>query len=489
MLALYSVQQDDLTYDEQDHLNYGISILKGNSDKIQPGADFNTTMPISALNAIPRAVEQVLDPSLHKNDFGESDTKTGRYITILFTLFLLTYVYLFARSLAGTAAGNLAIFIAAVDPNILAHGRLVTTDMFSALAFMATLYHLYTWTYKNKQAHFYYWCLAIAIAQCCKINAVLLYPISLIILIERAITLKPFGQWKSLLSRLILFILLQLLVINAAFLFNGTGSALADYHFQSNFFKSLQSSFWGSIPLPLPVSFIQTFDLTQFERESFTGTAQNYLWGELRYKSGFWNYYLICFAVKTPLLLQIAFVGAIIVWIKNKRFDRVHFLFLLLPILITVLLLSTSSVQNGYRYLLPVLIVGIVFLGGTINTLLQRITTTQLILLAGLYLWPLVSSANNFLAYTSEWIWPKKNAWKYVADSNLNWGQRDKKIQQYIKENPAVIVDPSGPVSGKVLVDINKFTGIIETERYKWLRDKYEPVEVVEGCFLLFEIP
>ena len=45
------VQYDDVTFDEPDHLNYGVHILHFKSDRYVAGRDFNTTMPVTALNA------------------------------------------------------------------------------------------------------------------------------------------------------------------------------------------------------------------------------------------------------------------------------------------------------------------------------------------------------------------------------------------------------------------------------------------------------
>jgi hypothetical protein len=41
---------------------------------------------------------------------------------------------------------------------------------------------------------------------------------------------------------------------------------------------------------------------------------------------------------------------------------------------------------------------------------------------------------------------------------------------------------------GKVLVRINKLAGTRDANAYKWLREGYEPVAVVEGCYVLFDV-
>lgn len=97
LLAVISVQYDDVTFDEPDHLNYGIHLLHFKSERHVEGRDFNTTMPVTVLNAIPRAVEQIFNSGLQKNDWGESDVKNGRYVTILVSLVLLFYIFILQK--------------------------------------------------------------------------------------------------------------------------------------------------------------------------------------------------------------------------------------------------------------------------------------------------------------------------------------------------------------------------------------------------------
>ena len=87
-LAVTSMQFDDVTSDEGAHLRYGIQIIKGRTDRNFEEKGFRSTMPVSALNALPRAVQQLLKPGLKKNDWGADDIKNGRYITVFLTLIL-----------------------------------------------------------------------------------------------------------------------------------------------------------------------------------------------------------------------------------------------------------------------------------------------------------------------------------------------------------------------------------------------------------------
>ena len=489
LLALGSVRTDDLTYDEQDHLNYGISILKFDPSRNQRGRDFNTTMPITAFNALPRAVEQLENPILQKKDWGESDAKSGRYLTIAATLLLLFYIYFFARTLGGDIAGYFAMLVVAMDPNILAHSRLVTTDIYGTLAFIASFYHMFQWLEKKKQLHFLYWTIAIAVAQCCKVNNIILYPLSLVILIFY--TIRNFRQLDPLLTtiRFFVFVIMQILVINFFFLFDNAGLSLDEIAFKSDFFQGIQKGWIGSIPVPFPQPYIQTFDLVQYERETFNGAASNYLFEELRNKQGFSNYYFIIWLFKTPLFTSLLGI-ATIAYLIYRRFNLISFIFYwALPVSALFIFLNNSTVQSGYRYLLPVLCLTAIPAGQTIAWLIDKFKKKWLPwLFVVVILLPALISYPNYLVYTNELILNKTRAYQYFADSNLSWGQRHKKIDGFLKEHPGYIFEPAKPVTGTIIVELNNLVGITDPEKFKWLRENFEPFDDYDGCYLLYKV-
>lgn len=75
--GIYSVKNWSVTWDENAHLSYAIRLVKGHPERVQVDAD-NSKMPISVLNALPRIVEQVLNPHIKKNDGGIEDVLSGR---------------------------------------------------------------------------------------------------------------------------------------------------------------------------------------------------------------------------------------------------------------------------------------------------------------------------------------------------------------------------------------------------------------------------
>ena len=62
---------------------------------------------------------------------------------MLFTLLTAVLIYAPARKLFGTMAGLCALLLFTFDPNVLAHGTLISTDMASACFIFATVYAFY----------------------------------------------------------------------------------------------------------------------------------------------------------------------------------------------------------------------------------------------------------------------------------------------------------------------------------------------------------
>lgn len=485
-LAVVSVQYDDITYDESAHLRYGVQILKGNTSRETDPQRFRSTMPISAFNALPRAVEQLIHRGTKKTDWGAADVKNGRYITIFATLVLLLYCFLFSASLTSPPVATIVMALVAFDPNVLAHARLVTTDVYATIGFIATLYHCWKWLEKKENNHFYYWCIVIAIAQCCKANNILLYPICFLIILVTALQNSGFFSLRRFLPKLIIFVAVQLLIINACFLFSGPwGCSLSQLPLSSNFFKSYQTGWLSKIPIPFSKTYITSFDLIQYERETFDGTAWNYLLGALRYKKGFWNYYLVCYVLKTPLLSILLTASGITYLFITKKI--VGMLFGWWPGVVVFIFLSMSSIQNGYRYLLPVNCLFLVFSSFFLTYMAKKTVLLPLLLLLG-SLATAIAGFPNYLVYTNVLVRDKKMAYRFLADSNFNWGQRKSYLDAYMRTHPGYIFEPDGPVTGMIVVDVNNLTGITEPEKFKWLREKYTPVATVQGCYLVYNI-
>ncbi len=115
-----ALNKKSITVDEPVHLSYGLSLLRGEAGRVS-----DSTMPFSVLNAIPYAAVENLT---------SGETKWGwrlsRSVTLGFSAFVALIVCLWSGRLYGSRAAILAALLYVLCPNIQAHSRWVTTDLF-----------------------------------------------------------------------------------------------------------------------------------------------------------------------------------------------------------------------------------------------------------------------------------------------------------------------------------------------------------------------
>jgi hypothetical protein len=106
--------------------------------------------------------------------------------------------------------------------------------------------------------------------------------------------------------------------------------------------------------------------------------------------------------------------------------------------------------------------------------------------------WAIVSALSyhpHYMSYFNELIGAGRNAFRFLADSNLDWEDRSYDIAHYAAAHPdrTLVVEPETPQAGWILVSANKLVGVHD-ERYRWLRENFEPVDHVGFSYLLFRV-
>jgi len=114
-------------------------------------------------------------------------------------------------------------------------------------------------------------------------------------------------------------------------------------------------------------------------------------------------------------------------------------------------------------------------------------------ILASLVLWLAISTFSyypNLIPYMNEFVTDRRLAYKILADSNLDWGQNLGAVQNFLKANPDVVLNPDEPVSGRILVGADRLVGVIPKDKgpLTWAL-RYKPVDQVGYAHFLFEIP
>ncbi len=505
--GLLAMQVDGTTADEPMHLSYGQRALASGTF-LRERELLNSKMPVSVLNALPVAIAG------HGRALSwRHQLYLARLPSLLLGVLLGWLVWRWALALFGWWGGILSLLLYSMCPNILAHAHLVTTDIATALAMFAATYCLWRYACAPSRGRLLLAASVFGVAQLTKATALLLGPIFVLILAGRALG-EMLESWKSdrptwkdatrLLGKraargaLLLLVLgvAAIVALNIGFWFEGTGTPLEGYAFESPVFQSLAGvTLLRSVPLPVPYAYLQGLDMVA--RDSRAGNW-SYLRGRYS-QTGFRSYFSWAFLVKVPLATQVLLVIAVYLWASGRVRAPGAEHFLILPVVALFLYLSLFlQLDIGFRYFLPALPFLFVFAA--------RVAAPAVSVTAGgpiwkplataiLLLWLSVSSFlihPHYLAYFNELAGGPANGWRWLIDSNLDWGQDGEYVHRvYAADGPRpALFDPSGPVPGRIAVNISALVGRdpATAQRHAWLRDNFRPAATIGYSWKIFDV-
>ncbi|HSF83757.1 MAG TPA: glycosyltransferase family 39 protein [Anaerolineales bacterium] len=500
VINLLSFRQNTLTYDEAAHFQYGMQILELNSKRFD-----DSKMPFSALNALPAKLTGLLSPTANLSQ--EEQIYMGRVVTILISALFALFVFSWGRALYGFLPGLCALFLYSFEANIIAHSQLVTTDIYAMGMVLLSTYMLWRYVHKPDMQRALVFAIVLGLSQLAKYSSVFLYPLlALTLLLHDAPRVAWMlrardrqSLWNYTRRTLLLFgvvLVVSVLIINIGFLFDNTLTRLGDYQFRSSLFQTAQGRLdvLSEFPIPLPYPYIEGLDWIVYNERTGTNLGRIYLLGRLS-ETGFPGYYFYAFLYKVPIAIQILILLSIFFYIQKRDYRKFieNELFLFVPVVFFAVYFNFFyRAQIGIRYFLLVSPFLLVF-----TSSLVRAWHSMSVMVKGLFIAlsaylaiSVISYHPYYIPYFNELVPDRRLAYQILADSNLDWGQAGKAVQQYLDRHPQAHVDPQKPESGKVLVSANNLVGITaKPETYAWLRENYLPADTVAYAYLVFEIP
>jgi len=340
----------------------------------------------------------------------------ARMVMPLFTILGGLVVFAWSSRLYGAWAGLLSLGLWVFCPNILAHGRLVTTDAGSTVLGAAATYVF--WRYLR--APTLKWAVAagvaLGVAQLSKFSMLVLYAVWPFLWLVRAGLVPAVEGWARRIGKGLghglLIVALSVLTINAGYLFEGFGKPLGSFEFASGALTSpppggirtppetknvLYASIWPfaqnrfrgtfleNLPAPLPSHYLLGFDEQKVEadgipnrfrragqalaagdvetaRREATSADQSvsgypvYLNGELR-QSGWWYYYLATLAYKVPegtWLIVLASVVALVASRRSREAWADEVALWTVPVVVLLAMSFLTDINLGLRYVLAI---------------------------------------------------------------------------------------------------------------------------------------
>jgi hypothetical protein len=394
-----------------------------------------------------------------------------------------------------------------MEPNIIAHSTVSTTDLYVAAAALLVLYCLRRFLMAPNTKTAVWTAVTLSLAQLTKFTAGYLYLVLAMALAAAALYAR-YGQEKRyrITGRQIALLLGLTFVcffvfINAGFLFDKPFTTLAQYTFVSQKFRALQQvRVLRAVPLPLPRALIQGFDGMSYHNSTGADFGNMALLNEVRgpelpRSDGFPSYYVVAYALKEPLGMQLLLVLALVWVFRNRRpADLLAGEGLLLAAASVFLIIPSlfSNSQVGIRHILPVLVIFAVLSGGAFQAWTE-FSMRRKRLLVGCVLYVAVSVGSYFphmIPYFNEILTDRKLAYRFLADSNLDWRQDTWVVERFLHDNPDVILEPKERVAGRILVRGDWLAGVWPRKADYFLRlERMKPVAHVGYGHFLFVIP
>jgi hypothetical protein len=495
ILTAWFTSRQGVTFDEPDYFKYAFEWAKGHPERTTPFMDSKT--PMVAVSLIPALFKSLLPDTLLQHDIFFY-LKAGRPFIYVYQLLGAFVVCCWMYRITGPKKWILPFLFYCFDPLVFSYGMLIGTDIPSAALLVTAVYA--AWRYKTTGTVRYWYILSIAtaLAIITKASMLFCYPLWLLLFTYDVISKKRPGLKKSA-TRLLQFILIQLLVINLAYYGKGNFTAFGSFHFDSNFFANLQSSLSvvAKVPVPLPAPFIQGLDILQHHAETGGCKPESTYWGiwlfdKVSCDKSLWYYYIATTVFKFPLLIWLFIIACIIRFIAaNNKLQQVgKSIFLWLPFFYFLLILSfANKFQIGIRHaliMMPFLYIG---LAHTINWLYTK-HKMLLYALMFLHVASVVRYLPNLMAYTNEIVWNKTRAYKIIRDSSLDYGQSKPWINKFIALHPDYKTPTIAPDTGRFVITVGDLFSEHEgpLKNIAWLRNNFQPVGHYRYTILLFDV-
>ncbi len=510
---ILSARRESQTWDEACHIfagyRYWTSADFGDNPEHPPLVKLLATLPLLSLPLkVPEhpgvfsKEEDFLTATqfVYSND-AEAILFRTRMAAAMLTLLLGALVFAFAREMFGSVAAFIALTLLVFEPNILAHGAVVTTDIGMSCILLATVYAFYRYVKKPSAGRLALTGLAAGLGLATKHSAILIFPILFALAafelvrgrVDGPTAELPAGRMKLAARFLGAIAIIGVLAVAILWSFYGF-----HFHPRAGVDASARvTEYAGRLKNPVQTMMILAAQRWHLLPQSYVyGLADvgvtaefshSYLLGTI-YPHGRWTYFPVAFAIKSSLGLLILLALGMLILARSRIECWRELLFLIVPAAIYFLVAMGSGMNIGVRHILPVYPFLMILAGWAAWRLIQRQRRWAYVV-AILLVWNVVSSARTFpvyLAYSNELWGGPSQTYRYLSDSNADWGQQLKATKKYLDGRQVkncwfayfadVVVDPA--YYGVICKPLTTIASV-------WLRPTLDVPPSVDGPVLI----
>lgn len=459
--TILSIREKAATFDETVHLPAGYLHLRFGD------YGFNPAHPPLAkmLGAVPLLFTDVKMPSLERpfvnyRDgirflYEENDADRllflGRVAMLPLAVLLGWVIFFWTRRLFGRAAAVFAVLLYSFEPNILAHAPLVNTDVGATAFLCLAIFSFCRLLHRVSIPRLILAGFSLGLALITKFSTLPLFPMLFLLgvgvvfthhTIHVGLTGSSFPPVATRTRKVVILAaamvgmgLVAYVTIWAAYRFRFEGITLPGQVYQGTWDQVLPAQGWMRRAMVwirdlrlLPEAYLFGFLTVPPSLPRLT-----FMLGKFS-TTGWWYYFIVTFVLKTPLPLLLLLLVVPLALRPLWRRDPVGIWCLLVPVVVYFGIACASRINIGHRHILPVYPFLFVMAGSLVPWARQQRVYVKASL-AALAAWYVVSSVAvfpHYLAYFNEIAGGPRNGYKYLVDSNLDWGQDLKGLKRYM---------------------------------------------------------
>jgi 4-amino-4-deoxy-L-arabinose transferase-like glycosyltransferase len=468
---LLSVRQQSETFDEPCHMYAGYRSLKygdfGINPEHPPLVKMVAALPLVHLTDVPEDQKRFFRLDCATGGMGLlSSNGTGRQLfrarsaAAIFALALMIVLFLAVREMFGKGPAFLALVLAVFDPNLLANGALVTTDMAVTCLLLAAVYAFWRYARRPTIARLLICGLAAGLTLAAKHSGLFVLPLlGVLALVHWAMPEKiddaPNVEGRGRRALRLVGALAAITVIAFAILWSFYGFRYRARPAPLDIAPSLSaySTPLAKTPINKPLVFLERWHLL----------PESYLYGLIDvlyvshgrptfllgnwYLTGKWYYFPAALVIKCTLAFMALLLVAVVALVLHQksagteptqsRVPARRLLVLVLPPLLYLLMSMTSKLNIGFRHVLPMVPFLIAFAAAAAWQLWRRSRAWSVVvaLLVAFHVFSSLRSFPDYLPYSNELFGGTAKTYLVLNSSNVDWGQGLKETANYLNDH------------------------------------------------------
>ena len=360
----------------------------------------------------------------------------ARVPMIMLSLGLGLVVFMFTRDLFGDWAAVFAVALFSLEPTVLAHARVVQTDIPATFGFLLTAFSLRRYLRDRTMGLAIALGVSASIAALAKFSMVIVVPILAVVFLVLIWTERE--RRRAILLHALVCGSVILFIINAAYFFNHNPISEEDSQWIITSFPRAHA--WVALSVRLFRFLLPTdYIIGVYWQLNHTNNGHPSSLLGMYGRTGWWYYYQVAFALKTTLpFLLLSITSLFWAFYKLVRKTEFRLLFVLIPFTLYTVLLMMSPIAIGIRYYLPAFPFLFALGGGMLDFLRRRangrLASGSMLVVVIAFGWMSIEALRafpNHMPYMNQ-LASSRPHWWYLSDSNVEWGDDLKELASYL---------------------------------------------------------